>query len=105
MSYVVTVAFGGNREYELSLHDAEVDAMSKDQARAWLAHEFDALECTPSNPMGKVLALDMILNVAKYGGEQRFEQAGEWAHQFAHATAAALDRPAIRVDVAAFVVG
>ena len=29
--------------------------------------------------MGKVLVLDMILNVAKYGGESRFEQAGEWA--------------------------
>ena len=72
MAYTVVVAFGGTQEYTFELHDAEVLAMSREQARAWLAQEFEALECTPSNPMGKVLALDMILNVAKYGGESRF---------------------------------
>ncbi len=105
MSYKVTVAFGGNREYEFTPHDAEVAAMTKDQARGWLAKEFDVLECTPSNPMGKVLLLDMILNVAKYGGENRFEQANDWAKKFAVVTAAALDRPVVRVDVSAFLVG
>ena len=105
MAYTVVVAFGATREYTFDLHDADVLAMSKEQARAWLAQEFEVLECTPSNPMGKVLALDMILNVAKYGGEPRFREGGEWARQFACATAATLGRPAIRVDVAAFVVG
>ena len=55
--------------------------------------------------MGKVLVLDMILSVAKYGGESRFEQGSEWAKKFALMSAAALDRQAMRVDVAAFVVG
>jgi hypothetical protein len=105
MSYTVTVVFGGDREYEFALHDAEVAATTKEQARSWLAREFEDLECTPSNPMGKVLVLDMILNVAKYGGESRFEQGAEWAKKFAVVTAAALDRPAVRVDVASFVVG
>ena len=105
MSYTVTVVFGGDREYEFALHDADVVATTKDQARNWLAREFEDLECTPSNPMGKVLVLDMILNVAKYGGESRFEQGGEWAKRFAVVTAAALDRPAVSVDVASFVVG
>ena len=105
MSYTVTVVFGGDREYEFALHDADVVATTKDQARNWLAREFEDLECTPSNPMGKVLVLDMILNVAKYGGESRFEQAGEWAKKFAVVTAAALDRPVVRVDVASFIVG
>ena len=105
MSYTVTVVFGGDREYEFALHDADVVATTKDQARNWLAREFEDLECTPSNPMGKVLVLDMILNVAKYGGESRFEQGGEWAKKFSVVTAAALDRPAVRVDVASFVVG
>jgi len=105
MPYQVIVSFGASREYELAVHDADVAALGKDQARTWLAREFEALECTPSNPMGKVLVLDMILNVAKYGGEARFQQAGDWAQQFARATAAALDRPAIRVDVKGFVVG
>jgi hypothetical protein len=105
MPYTVTVVFGAEREYEFALHDADVAATSKDQARGWLAKEFEELECTPSNPMGKVLVLDMILNVAKYGGEQRFEDRTEWARKFAVAVAAALDRPALRVDVASFVVG
>ncbi|MDD3674632.1 MAG: hypothetical protein RBS10_00700 [Thauera propionica] len=105
MSYTVTVVFGGNREYEFALHESDVAGTTKDQARSWLAKEFEELECTPSNPMGKVLVLDMILNVAKYGGESRFEQASDWAKRFAVITAAALDRPAIRVDVSAFVVG
>ncbi|HRQ56646.1 MAG TPA: hypothetical protein PLN31_04455 [Azoarcus taiwanensis] len=105
MSYTITVSFGAEREYEIPLHDAEVTAMSKDQARAWLAKEFEDLECTPTNPMGKVLVLDMVLNVAKYGGEERFEAGGEWSKAFALAVASALQRPAIRVDVANFVVG
>ncbi|MFT3760102.1 hypothetical protein [Thauera sp.] len=105
MSYTVTVVFGGNREYDFALHDSEVTGMTKDQARGWLAKEFEELECTPTNPMGKVLVLDMVLNVAKYGGESRFEQATEWAKKFALVTAAALDRPAVRVDVAGFTVG
>lgn len=105
MSHTITVVFGPGREYEFVVHDQNKASMAKDQARAWLAHEFEALECTPSNPMGKILVLDMILNVGKYGGEERFKQGGEWARRFATAVAVSLDRPAIKVDVAAFLVG
>jgi hypothetical protein len=105
MTQHITVSFGANRDYELTVHDEDIAGLSKDQARAWLAREFEVLECTPSNPMGKILVLDMILNVAKYGGEERFKEAGEWAKQFAAAVGRALERPAIRVDVAGFVVG
>lgn len=105
MSYTVTVVFGGEREYEFALREADVASTTKEQARTWLANEFEELECTPSNPMGKVLVLDMVLNVAKYGGESRFEQGAEWARKYALYTAAALDRPVVRVDVTAFVVG
>ncbi len=105
MSYTVTVVFGGNREYEFALQASEVAGTTKDQARNWLTQEFEELECTPSNPMGKVLVLDMILSVAKYGGESRFEQASDWAKKYALMSAAVLDRPTVRVDVAAFVVG
>ena len=105
MSQHITVAFGGGREYEITVHDADAAGMAKDQARAWLASEFETLECTPTNPMGKILVLDMVLNVAKYGGEERFRAGGDWARQFATATAVALGRPTIRVDVASFTVG
>ncbi len=105
MSHAVTVSFGPDREYEIMLHDSDMQGMGRDRARAWLAREFEEMECSPSNPMGKILVLDMILNVAKYGSEERFKEGGEWAKGFATAVAGALQRPAIKVDVANFVVG
>lgn len=105
MGWQLTVVFGTGREYELIVPDADVADLSKSQARHWLEQEFENLECTPSNPMGKVLVLDMILNVAKYGGEHHFEQQDDWSRRFARAVAVALDRPAIRIDVGNFVVG
>lgn len=105
MAQYVTVTFGEGREYELTLHPADLKDLTKDSARDWLAGEFETLECTPSNPMGKVLVLDMILNVAKYGGEHRFATGSEWARHFASAVAVVLDRPAVSVDVAGFTVG
>ncbi len=105
MTHSITVAFGPGRDYEFTVSAEEKSGMSRDQARAWLAKEFESLECTPTNPMGKVLVLDMILNVAKYGGEARFQAGGEWAQQFAQTVAVCLDRPALRVDVPGFIVG
>jgi hypothetical protein len=101
----VTVTFGDEREYEITLHAAELASLDKEAARGWLAREFETLECSPSNPMGKILVLDMILNVAKYGGESRFANGSEWARQFAAAVAVILERPAVAVDVARFTVG
>jgi len=105
MPHHVIVSFGGDREYEFVMSDTEVAEVDRDVARSWFAKQFEELECTPSNPMGKVLVLDMVLNVAKYGGEARFRENGEWAKAFAAMTAAALQRAAIRVDVAGFTVG
>lgn len=105
MKHSVSVSFGPEREYEFSLHESDVAALGKEQARAWLAAEFEVLECAPANAMGKLLILDMILDVAKYGGEERFRQDGDWAKQFATSVAGALGRPAIKVDVANAVVG
>ena len=71
MSQTVIVSFGEDREYEFLVHDADVAGMEREQARSWLAKEFEDLECTPSNPMGKILVLDMILNVAPHGAPQK----------------------------------
>lgn len=105
MAHVVVVTFGNDREYEITVPASDLAAFDRNSARAWLEQEFEALECEPSNPMGKILLLDMILNVAKYGGERRFMAGGEWSRRFAAATAVLLDRPAMRVDVAGFTVG
>ncbi|MDD2989633.1 MAG: hypothetical protein PHI64_11810 [Zoogloea sp.] len=101
----LTVVFRADREYEFNVHASDIANLSNEAAREWLQEEFDELECTPSNPVGKVLILDVILNVAKYGGEQRFAQGGAWANRFAACVAVVLDRPAVRIDVPGFVVG
>lgn len=105
MLYTVTVSFGVNNEYEFKFLDTELAGLPKDQARAWLHQEFEALECTPRNPVGKILLLDVILDVAKYGGESRFVEGGDWARKFVHCVGAALGRDTVRIDVPNLVVG
>jgi hypothetical protein len=104
MSSTIVVSFGSDREYSFIVHDQDIQKLSKDQAQVWLAEEFEELECVPSNPVGKILLVDMILNVAKYGGEDRFRDKTQWALQFVNAVASTLPkRSAVRVDVSEFV--
>ncbi|MDD5297026.1 MAG: hypothetical protein PHU46_08940 [Rhodocyclaceae bacterium] len=105
MSHTVIVSFGSNREYEFRFAGDEVAGTSRDIARRWLHEQFDALECEPRNPMGKMLLLDMILDVAKYSGEKHFMEKDDWAQTYAQNVAAVLDRPAARVDVENLKVG
>ena len=100
----VTVVFRADREYEFNVHADDLANISRSNAENWLNEEFDELECTPSNPVGKVLMLDVILNVAKYGGEPRFAKDNNWARMFASCVAVVLDRPSVRIDVPGFIV-
>lgn len=101
MSSIVNVVFDRSRDYELIAHGT----LSREEANLWLDAQWEALECEPTNPMGKVLVLDRILGIAQYAGEKRFEAGNDWTRHYAEAVAAVLDRPAIRVDVADRVVG
>ncbi len=105
MLYTITVSFGETSEYEFKFIDDEISGLPRDQARAWLHREYEALECAPRNPVGKILLLDVILDVAKYGGEKRFAEGGEWARTFVHSVGAALGRDTVRIDVPNLVVG
>ena len=105
MLYTVTVVFGQNAEYEFHFHDADVKPVSREEASTWLHDEFEELECAPRNPVGKILLLDVILDVAKYGGEDRFAKDANWAKRFALCCAAALQRDTIRVDVLNLIIG
>jgi hypothetical protein len=104
MSYTITVSFGQNSEYEFKVQEDEVRSLTRDDASHWLHREYETLECAPRNPVGKILLLDVILDVAKYGGEPRFAAADEWAKRFALCCAATLKRDA-RIDAFNFVVG
>lgn len=101
MSSIVNIVFDRNREHELIAHAGP----SREEANRWLDEQWEALECEPSNPMGKVLVLDRILGIAQYAGEKRFANPGEWAQQYADAVATVLNRPVVRVDVADRIVG
>lgn len=105
MLYTVTVSFGQNSEYEFKFHDEDVRGIDREEAGGWLHREYEALECAPRNPIGKILLLDVIIDVAKYGGESRFAENGDWAKRFALCCAASLKRDTIRVDVPNLIVG
>jgi hypothetical protein len=49
--------------------------------------------------VGKVLALDKVLEVAREAGEKRFAGDIAWAEAYARAVLATLNRDAVRVDV------
>lgn len=99
MSYTITVTFGQQSEFEFKLSDDDVKALAREEASRWLHQEFQALECEPRSMVGKILLLDVIVDVARYGGEARFAANGEWAQRFALCCAATLKRDVIAIDV------
>ena len=104
MTRTITVSFGQNGEYEFRVSDADAGSTTREDAGHWLHAEYHALEWESRNPVGKILLLDVILAVAKYGGQARFAEGGDWARRFAQCCAAALGRD-VRVDVLNQVVG
>ena len=105
MHYAVTVSFARDREFEIKSAKGEANPFTPEQAQQWLSKEWEDLGCIPTSPVGKILNLDKILLVAKYAGEKRFAERGEWAHRYAAAVISILRRDAVRVDVAEHVVG
>lgn len=104
MSYTVIVSFSRDRQYEFKFHDDDKDLLTAAQAQEWFDHEWEDLDCVPTNPVGKVLRLDKVLLVAQYAGEKRFVEAGAWAQRYARATVSVLGRDSVTVDVAEHVV-
>ncbi len=92
MQHHVIVVFGRDKEFEFKL----IGGTPAEEARKWFDHEFTVLECDVATPTGKILAVDRILSVAKYAGENRFREQRTWAEQFAKYTAALLGRELIR---------
>ena len=101
MQHHVIVSFGRDSEFEFKM----AGGAPVDGARKWFDHEFNLLGCSVVTPTGKILAVDRILNVAKYAGAERFQEQRTWAEQFARYTAALLGRELIRVDVEHYRIG
>jgi len=99
MVRTLTVVFGSGKEFEFTLGDDELAAVTEDAAWRWFDREYAELDCQASSPVGKVLVIDKILNVAKFSGESRFAGNPDWAQEFASHAGRLLDRDRVRVDV------
>lgn len=96
----VIVTFGPDAEFEYRFDAAAVAAQPVADARRWFDREFTDLECDIASPVGKVLAADRLLGVARYSGERRFRDDAAWARDYALNAATLLGRDVVRVDVA-----
>ena len=92
----VSVTFANTSPLTIDLDGA--DALSLEEARAWLDEQFTRMECEPLRPTGKLLTADKVVVVAQAAGLQKFREAA-WARDFARAASAALGRPLVNIDV------
>lgn len=105
MQVHIKVTFGPGRDYEFRFPSADLADGTAEAARHWFEEQFNALDCQPLNPLGKVLVLDRILCVAREMGERPFASADTAAQTFARNVALALRRDTVTVDLAALAVG
>ena len=97
----VIVSFDPQTEFGFQFDAGALADGTPEEARRWFEREYAALDVEPGSPLGKVLVIDKILDVARHGGAQRFKNDPAWGERFALNTARALGRQVIRVDVAA----
>ena len=105
MRGTVIVSFARDRDYELRITAGDKPLPTAQEGELWLSQQFEEFGCTPRSMVGKVLALDRVLEVARAPGERRFAGDIVWAEQYARAVLAALNREAVRIDVAGNTVG
>lgn len=100
MRHEVFISF--DERDDISLHTDQ--PMSLDEARIWLDAEFARLGCEATRPSGKVLFVDKVLAIAQAMGAAGFADR-PWAEGYARATAGALRKSLVRVDVLNTTVG
>lgn len=95
----VIVSFAPGREYELRITAGDKPLPTEQEGELWLSQQFEEFDCTPRSLVGKVLALDKVLEVARAAGEKRFRDDIVWAERYARAVLATLKRQVVRVDI------
>lgn len=100
MRGAVIVAFAPDREYELRITAGDPPLPTQQEGELWLSRQFEEMGCTPRSLVGKVLALDKVLEVAREAGEKRFAGDLAWAEAYARAVLAIRQRQVVRVDLA-----
>ncbi|HSO07957.1 MAG TPA: hypothetical protein VLW45_12005 [Pelomicrobium sp.] len=103
--YHVKVVFGKGEEYELRLSAEDVQPLSAEEAHRWLDAELGKAGEEVFNPVGKALAVDKLLNLARAVGPGEFKRQTPWARELARCAAALLDRPNVTIDIGKATVG
>ncbi len=99
----IVFADGGQIDYELS--DVDIGGMDARAAHDWLDREYEAAGCVPGNPVGKLLMADKIVGLAKSQSRRVFDPPNPWVKDFLRATAAALQRPLVTIDLGQHTLG
>lgn len=99
MEYSILVKLGAGKDYELRLQDRDLAGATPQSARRWFEQQFADMGCTPTNPTGKTLLVDLIVGVARAMGDKPFAQGEDLAREFARNAVAALQRRAVSIDV------
>jgi hypothetical protein len=105
MHGTVIVSFARGRDYELRITAGDKPLPTAQEGELWLSQQFEEFGCVPRSMVGKVLALDRVLEVARGAGEKRFAGDISWAESYARAVLATLNRASVRVDLAGDTVG
>lgn len=105
MRGTVVVAFARGREYDLRITAGDKPLPTEQEGELWLSQQFEEFGCTPRSMVGKVLAFDKVLEVARAAGEKHFAGDIAWAERYARAVLATLKREVVRVDVGDNTVG
>jgi hypothetical protein len=103
--YQVTVVFGEDEAYEFRLPAKDVKTLSPEDAHRWLDAELGKAGEEVFNAVGKALAVDKLLNLARAGGAKEFRSRSPWAKELARCAAALLDRPIVTIDVGKTLIG
>ena len=101
----ITLLFSDGQEVETLVTDAEIARFTHSSAHQWLGREFEDAGCVPGNPMGKLLAADKIITLARSRTRAVFESNSPWVRDFFAATAAAIERPVVTVNLAQHTLG
>jgi hypothetical protein len=105
MACHLSIIFADGTQVDYQLSEAEVREVDSQVAHAWLDREFENAGCVPANPVGKLLTADKILGLAKAQSPRSFDPPSPWIKDFLRATAAALARPVITIDLGRYTLG
>ena len=105
MACHLTLVFDDGERLEYDLPDADIARFTHDTAHEWLGREFEEAGCVPSNPMGKLLAADKIITLAKSRPRSAFVNDTPWARDYLAAAAAVLARPMVTIDLGSHTLG